>query len=115
MQSQLFGPFYIGLVAIPSALNANGLLPGKHEYRWYEVDASRRAAHYFDKKYGKGNKNCDSNKPEDFFDIDTFVNGSTNDTGKYINPRTGKKRQSGNPIVGGEVSIWEILVSLLAI
>ena len=44
-----------------------------------------------------------------------FVNGSTNDTGKYINPRTGKKRQSGNPIVGGEVSIWEILVSLLTI
>lgn len=119
MQSQLFGPFYIGLVAIPSALNANGLLPGKHEYRWYEVDASRRAAHYFDKKYGKGNKNYDSNKPEDFFDIDSFVNGVMNHydkNAKYINPRWGTTYQgAGNPISGGEVSIWEILVSLLTI
>lgn len=55
---------YIGVVAVPSALNVNGILPGDHAYRWYEVDASRRAAHYFDKKYGRGSKNYDSNKPE---------------------------------------------------
>ncbi len=94
-------------------------MPGKHEYRWYEVDASRRAAHYFDKKYGKGNKNYDSNKPEDFFDIDSFVNGVMNHydkNAKYINPRWGTTYQgAGNPISGGEVSIWEILVSLLTI
>jgi hypothetical protein len=33
---------YIGVVAVPSALNVNGILPGDHAYRWYEVDASRR-------------------------------------------------------------------------
>lgn len=110
---------YIGVVAVPSALNVNGILPGDHAYRWYEVDASRRAAHYFDKKYGRGSKNYDSNKPEDFFDIETFVNGvmgHSDENAKYINPRWGTTYQgSGNPISGGGVSIWEILTSLYAI
>ena len=35
---------------------------------------------------------------------------------KYNNPRWGTTYQgSGNPISGGNVSIWEILISLLAI
>jgi len=35
---------------------------------------------------------------------------------KDINPRWGTTYQgAGNPISGGEVSIWEILVSLLTI
>lgn len=101
---------YIGVVAVPSALNVNGILPGDHAYRWYEVDASRRAAHYFDKKYGRGSKNYDSNKPEDFFDINTFVKGGYS---SYTNPRKGTNYQGGgNPISGGKVSLGEILTSL---
>ena len=101
---------YIGVVAVPSALNVNGILPGDHAYRWYEVDASRRAAHYFDKKYGRGSKNYDSNKPEDFFDINTFVKGGYS---SYTNPRNGTNYQGkGNPISGGKVSLGEILTSL---
>ena len=110
MQSQILGPLYIGVVAVPSALNVNGILPGDHAYRWYEVDASRRAAHYFDKKYGRGSKNYDSNKPEDFFDINTFVKGGYS---SYTNPRNGTNYQGkGNPISGGKVSLGEILTSL---
>lgn len=100
-------------MAIPNALNVHGILPGDHENRWYEVDASRRAAHYFDKKYGKGNKNYDSNKPENFFDIDSFILGRFS---QYTNPRRGDYYQGkGNPVSGGKVSIWEILFSLLTI
>jgi hypothetical protein len=70
-------------------------------------------AYYFDKKYGRGNNNYNSNKPEDFFDINSFISGGYS---PYINPRKNDYYQgSGNPISGGKVSIWEILTSLLAI
>ena len=55
----------------------------------------------------------DSNKPEDFFDINSFIFGGSS---PYINPRRGDYYQGkGHPVSGGKVSIWEILVSLLTI
>lgn len=111
IQGQIWGPLYINIVGIPSIISQWHLIPGEHNTRWYEIDASRRGALHFDRKYGKGNSNYNSDKPEDFFDIQSFITG---DPSPYVNPRRNSNDQGyKNPISGTNVSFWDILTSLL--
>ena len=113
IQGQILGPFYIKFVGIPSMISQWHLIPGDHNTRWYEIDASRRGALYFDRKYGRGNSNYNSEKPEDFFDIQSFITG---DPSPYINPRRNSYEHGyKNPISGASISFWDIFASFLII
>lgn len=80
---------------------------------WLQIDASRRGALYFDRKYGRGNSNYNSEKPEDFFDIQSFITG---DPSPYINPRRNSYEHGyKNPISGASISFWDIFASFLII
>ncbi|MCB0429861.1 MAG: VCBS repeat-containing protein [Flavobacteriales bacterium] len=63
LQSRVFGVVYPFVVAIPSGLSCltscativgfrGSYAISKHETRWYELQANRKAAKYFDKRYG---------------------------------------------------------------
>jgi RHS repeat-associated protein len=52
-QSKLLGPFYLGVVAIPSAISSNfSSTFEEHDYRWYEMWANRYARDYFKRFHG---------------------------------------------------------------
>ena len=56
-QSQIFGPFYLPVIGVPSLTSALTSKPiggglTTHSIRWYEMDANRHAARYFGKHYG---------------------------------------------------------------
>ena len=111
MQGQLLGPLYIQYVAVPSMLSKWHIIPGNHKTRWYEIDASRRAAQYFDRKYGRGNAYYDSSKPEFFFDINSFIAGGNS---PYINPRRNSTSQGyNNPITGTKFNFWDFYASFI--
>lgn len=111
MQGQLLGPLYIQYVAVPSMLSQWHIIPGNHKTRWYEIDASRRAAQYFDRKYGRGNAYYDSSKPEFFFDINSFIAGGNS---PYINPRRNSTSQGyDNPITGTKFNFWDFYASFI--
>ncbi len=55
--SQIFGPFYLPVVGLPSLISVatSRPLPGgitTHSVRWYERNANKHAARYFGKHYG---------------------------------------------------------------
>lgn len=106
LQSLDFGPFYIPFIGIPSLVSASGITGLDHNLHWYEVDASRRGARYFDKKYGSGKEGYTYYNP-DYFDIDSFEKGGLS---PYINPRrNGNDQGKGNPISGSSFNIFDIL------
>lgn len=109
MQSQIVGPLYYPAIAIPSLLSAaftsdwEGM---SHKQRWFEIDASRRAAKHFDKKYGSKLENYDSESP-DFFDVNIFNTGGKS---KYVNPRTGSTKQIAHPTHGSRIVFWDFVL-----
>lgn len=106
LQSLDFGPLYMPVIAGPSLISAWGITGLEHDYHWYEVDASRRGARYFDKKYGSGKEGYTYKNP-DYFDIESFTNGSSS---TYINPRTKKRnKNTTHPISGSKFNIFDIL------
>jgi len=87
LQSIDFGFYYLPLVGIPSVASYNWDNENKvnlHSDRWFEANASKRAANYFEKR-------------ETSFDRISFVTGSPS---SYINPRTGYKNRRAHPIKG---------------
>lgn len=114
MQTQLMGIFYIPVVAIPSLISAS-LYPNSHKDRWFEVDASRRGADYFDKYYGKGAKGYVKGSP-DYFDREAFEDTSKKYSyTSYVNPRTGSIRQDKTfPTYGASFSLFDILPTSFA-
>lgn len=97
IQSQELGINYLFAVGIPSLQSAilqtdNPNSP-RHNTRWFEVDANRKAAEYFDKYYGSGRDDYEPNS-ERFFDKNSFEKGSKS---PYINPRTGVKNKKTYP------------------
>jgi hypothetical protein len=92
LQSRLFGPMYLFGVGVPSLLSA-GVWPRNHETRWFEADASRRGANYFDREFGTGVNGYVPGR-EAFFDRNSFVNGGRS---LYINRRTGSPNFGDNP------------------
>ena len=106
IQSQHLGLFYLSLVGIPSVVNDKLGWGGSHDYRWYEINANHLGAQYFDKRYGKGATDYDSNSPN-FFDIETFRTGGVT---KYMNPRTGLTTQKNPYPTTGRKNLSDDLV-----
>ena len=90
LQSQVLGPLYLPSVALPSLLDS-WTEPELHGTRWYEADASRRAANWFDERFGGVAGSAD------FFDRNAFITGQRT---AYRNPRPpfGNNQGGGNPI-----------------
>lgn len=106
LQSLDFGPLYMHVIAGPSLISAWGITGLEHDYHWYEVDASRRGAMYFDKKYGSGKEGYTYKNP-DYFDIESFERGGYS---PYKNPRRNNYYQGiGNPISSSRFNIFDIL------
>lgn len=105
LQSLDLGPFYVPIIGIPSLVSASGITGLDHNLHWYEVDASRRGARYFDKKYGSGKEGYTYKNPN-YFDIDSFENDGYS---PYINPRNNSYYQdSGNPMYGSRFNIFDL-------
>lgn len=88
---------YIFTVGIPSLISAEqshmvkdgeGNDCSSHDLHWFELDASRKGARHFDRKYGQG-------KGDNYFDYNSFVLG---DSSQYINPRTGQVNSDAKPV-----------------
>ena len=109
IQSQRWGVFYMPAIAIPSVASAafmskwSGM---KHKERWFEVNASKLGAEYFDEKYGsgaEGYKEGDRN----YFDIRSFYDNKY--ISPYFNPRTGDKNRTYFPMSGYHFVVWDFV------
>jgi len=100
IQSQQHGPVYLITVGIPSLQSAilqkNNPDSPRHDDRWFEGDASYKAAKYFDKHYGSEKEGYVAGSA-DYFDRNSFVTGSLS---PYLNPRRGERNSSVNPTSG---------------
>ena len=104
MQSQIIGPFYLPTIGVPSLASTMEIDGNDHRTRWFEVDASRRGAEYFDKHYGSGADGY-FYKSEKHFDVASFESGVFS---PYINPRTGTAyNKKGFSISEPIQSIWD--------
>jgi hypothetical protein len=93
LQSQRVGLFYMSTVAFPS-LTDSWIFPNRHDFRWYEAQASRLSADYFDEQFGSGQPGFVAGDPN-FFDINSFVSGIGS---PYQNPRNFGFNRATNPI-----------------
>lgn len=105
IQSQLFGIFYLPIIAIPSLISASGITGTPHSYHWYEVHASKCGAMYFDQYYGRGRKGFAKGKTN-YFDIEYFINDKSS---PYHNPRTGEEQDKLFPISGTKFNIFDLI------
>ncbi len=106
MQSQLLGSSYLLTIGIPSLASTVGIGGNDHNSRWFEVDASRRGAKHFDKKYGSGAKGYIAGSA-DYFDISAFEKGRYT---PYYNPRTKSYFQDKKfPIYNSSYSFWDLM------
>ena len=95
LQSLIFGPHYLSVIAIPSLISSAHILgQPNHLSRWFEADASYRGGVYFDKKYGRGRNDYNPNQKEDYFDIESYQKGGIT---PYTNPQTELESQGANP------------------
>ncbi len=110
IQSQIFGPLFLPVVASTSLLSALGLGGDEHKTRWFEVQASRLGGKYFDKKEGSGRSDYFEGSPN-HFDYNSFKNGGDS---PYINVRReGNYQGTGNPTSGARFNFWDIGVPIL--
>lgn len=109
IQSQRMGVFYFPVVAVPSLLSASGITGTKHDYHWYEIDASKKGADYFDKHYGSGAEGYVKGSPN-YFDRDSYENIYYKyPLSPYINPRTNSYYQDHNyPTSGTQLNIFDL-------
>ena len=96
MQSQIMGPLYWGLVAIPSFTATVLKFGPSADYRWFEISANKLATKHFDKKYGEESDNYKEGKIEKFFDKRIFETGYDHSSGnirldKGVHPTKGIK------------------------
>jgi RHS repeat-associated protein len=96
LQSKRLGPLYLNFVAFPSVTDfyLGGL--ERHDTRWYEVQASRLAADYFQEEFGgvDASGNPISGDPN-LFDRNAFINDGVRS--RYVNPRNGGRNLGGHP------------------
>lgn len=76
----------------------------EHGDRWFEVDANKRAAKHFDKKYGPKNN---ENKDKYHFDKELFINGGSTE---YENLRIGNNVQQPHPVSGATFVWWDLIL-----
>lgn len=107
IQSQQWGASYFPVIAIPSLLSAAGISNISHDRRWFEVNASKLGANYFDKHYGSGAPNYTPNN-SDFFEKRIFWNGGRT---PYINPRLQNFSQLQTQLYTKPTyTIWDFLI-----
>ena len=94
LQSKRLGPGYLPSVAKPSVTDF-WTFPDLHDTRWYEADASRRAANYFDREFGQGVDGFVASDPR-FFDRASFIQEGR--ISPYRNPRNRGFNFGGHPI-----------------
>ncbi len=108
IQSQQWGYFYIPVIAIPSVISAAHFLGEEHKYKWYEVNASKLGAEYFDKKYGRGADGYVEGD-KNYFDIVSFSGKKWQSP--YKNPRNGKQNENNSfPITGSHGSCSDYII-----
>ncbi len=110
IQSQRFGPFYLKVVGVSSLLSAaftsswGGTI---HLKRWFEVNASKLGAKYFEKRYGGTDEERRKN-PSQYFDINAFRLGGFS---HYTNPRLKEQSQDGRyPTSGENIIFWDFIL-----
>lgn len=115
IQTQYMGPLFFPVVALPSLASASftsswsGM---EHKERWFEVNASKLGARYFDRRYGSGKANYKKDDPN-YFDIGSFIrlsDKSSRARSPYINPRTGSNDNYSFPISGSRLIIWDFIL-----
>ncbi len=93
IQSQQHGPMYLFTVGLPSfqsaILHTDNPNSPKHNFRWFEADASYKGAAYFDKYYGSQKDGFVKGSP-DYFDKASFTWQEDRKRSPYLNPRTGR-------------------------
>ena len=92
-QSQRWGPFYLPLIGIPSLQSAAFSSHERHGNRWFEAQASRYAADYFDEYYGTGASGYTPGSIN-YFDKNSFINEGV--FSFYRNPRNGRYNWGGH-------------------
>lgn len=113
IQSQIFGPMYFPVVAIPSLLSASFTSDWSgmdHSQRWFEVHASKLASHHFEKKYGSG---AAGYKPNDknYFDRYKFENGGRPAYRNSRNQNNEDSYQAGHQSHGGgKFVVWDLIL-----
>lgn len=107
IQSQQWGVFYFPAIGIPSFFSAAGISSINHDKRWFEVNANKLGAKYFDKHYGRGAKGYDADSPN-YFDVKSFWNGHKT---LYTNPRRNDHQQlMTSPHTKQTYTIWDFLI-----
>lgn len=107
IQSQQWGPLYFPAIALPSLFSTIGISNIDHDRRWFEINANKLGANYFDKHYGSGAAGYTIGS-SDYFDKKTFWNGG--DT-PYINPRLQTQKQFGTKLpTNPKYTIWDFLI-----
>ena len=107
IQSQQWGVFYFPAISIPSFFSAAGISSINHDKRWFEVNANKLGAKYFDKHYGRGVKGYDADSPN-YFDVKSFWNGHKT---LYTNPRRNDHQQlMTSPHTKQTYTIWDFLI-----
>jgi RHS repeat-associated protein len=105
-QSHRFGPAYLLLVALPSASDFN-LDKGNHHDRWYEAQASKYGAKYFNERWGEGAPGYVAGSVN-YFDGNAFVNGQAT---AYQNPRD-EGYNGGDHVTEGKLRNSDFLFSV---
>ena len=110
IQSQRWGALYlpvIGISSLASATFSSKMSGVEHKERWFEVNASKLGAKYFDKHYGEGAAGFQKHN-ENYFDVDKFINGGIT---PYINPRTGSYwQEKAFPISKPKITFWDFII-----
>lgn len=112
IQTQYMGPLFFPVVALPSLASASftsswsGM---EHKERWFEVNASKLGARYFDRRYGSGKDGYEKNN-SNYFDIYSFIDTKYH-ISPYINPRTLNFVQDHSyKISGSKFVIWDLIL-----
>lgn len=117
LQSQRWGAMYLPAIGLPSVVSAMGT--GEHKKQWYEVNASRLGAKYFDNKYGSKASGYEEGNPN-YFSHYYFVHGrygyrtEYGEDPPYKNPRTNSFNGT-HPISNPNMSFWDIFIPALVL
>lgn len=117
IQSQYLGPVFLPVIGYHSLTSAGFIHKWSgiaHRDRWFEVNASKLGAKYFDKKYGSGKKGYDPKRlTEEYFNINAFQKSGVNSL--YRNPRKQTKYPYNNDwyrTSNPQISIWDFMIIL---
>ena len=110
IQSQKLGPYFMIAIGVPSLISATNILQSfgapKHYERWFEVNASKLGAEYFDNHYGTGAAGHQPND-ENYFDIESFRN---NKQTRYTNDRSYRNFNSHFLLSHPKVCFWDFII-----